>query len=272
MAYSQEQIDKALETVLGQGASYEDVLGAAGQYGLTQADVDAAYARRTPADVSETLDLSGTAAPVAADPLKEYWAWNDPRYAAEDTPGQYGLLQYWNPVLQAAGFDMSKATRPVFETVEVPVYDANENQIGTRTVTRPKMTSMGESGMEYQAEEHTPEYYQAIDALRAAGYDVRARNPDADTYNTYYGIIGPGNKVLQDIKVKGGNASGWEDFGNDLVESLVVLGPIALQFIPGIGTAVGTALGATGTAATVLGNAVIQGGLTAARCGDLEDV
>lgn len=289
MAYTQEQIDKALETVLGQGASYEDVVGAAGQYGLSQADVDAAYSRRTPASVSEPLDLSRPAdiaaqnavtaeqnAAAASDLInKEYWAWNDPRYAPEDSPGQYGLEQYWDQLLKTTGFDMSKATRPVFETVEVPVYDDSGYQIGTRSVTRPQMTSSGESGMEYALEERTPEYYKAIDALRAAGYDVRARNPDADTYNTYYGIIGPGGKVLQDIKVKGGNASGWEDFGNDLVEALVTLGPIALQFFPVAGQALGSAIlgaGANATAATALGNAIIQGGLTGLKGGDLSDV
>ncbi len=47
-----------------------------------------------------------------------------------------------------------------------------------------------------------------------------------------------------------------------------VVAPIALNaFFPGLGVAIGSALGASGTAAAVVGNAVIQGGLGAAAGG-----
>lgn len=44
--------------------------------------------------------------------------------------------------------------------------------------------------------------------------------------------------------------------------------PIAAAFIPGVGPAIGAALGASGAAATVLGNAVLQGTLAEAQGGD----
>lgn len=48
-----------------------------------------------------------------------------------------------------------------------------------------------------------------------------------------------------------------------------IVAPIALSiFVPGLGAAIGGALGASGTAATVIGNAVVQGGLSAAGGGD----
>ena len=48
-----------------------------------------------------------------------------------------------------------------------------------------------------------------------------------------------------------------------------IVAPIALSiFVPGLGAAIGGMLGASGTAASVVGNALIQGGLSAAGGGD----
>lgn len=48
-----------------------------------------------------------------------------------------------------------------------------------------------------------------------------------------------------------------------------VVAPIALSiFVPGLGAAIGGALGASGTAASVIGNALVRGGLSAAGGGD----
>ncbi len=48
-----------------------------------------------------------------------------------------------------------------------------------------------------------------------------------------------------------------------------IVAPIALSiFVPGLGTAIGSALGASGAAASVIGNALVQGGLSAAGGGD----
>jgi hypothetical protein len=48
-----------------------------------------------------------------------------------------------------------------------------------------------------------------------------------------------------------------------------VIAPIALSiFVPGLGAAIGGALGASGTAASVVGNALVRGGLSAAGGGD----
>jgi hypothetical protein len=48
-----------------------------------------------------------------------------------------------------------------------------------------------------------------------------------------------------------------------------IVAPIALSiFVPGLGAAIGGALGASGTAASVIGGAIVQGGLSAAGGGD----
>ncbi len=48
-----------------------------------------------------------------------------------------------------------------------------------------------------------------------------------------------------------------------------IVAPIALSiFVPGIGAAIGSALGASGAAAPIIGNALVQGGLSAAGGGD----
>ena len=48
-----------------------------------------------------------------------------------------------------------------------------------------------------------------------------------------------------------------------------IVAPIALSiFVPGLGTAIGSALGAGATAAPIIGNALVQGGLSAAGGGD----
>jgi len=54
-----------------------------------------------------------------------------------------------------------------------------------------------------------------------------------------------------------------------IVENPVALASLALSVaLPGVGTAIGSALGASGTAATVIGNAVVQGTLAEAQGGD----
>jgi hypothetical protein len=54
-----------------------------------------------------------------------------------------------------------------------------------------------------------------------------------------------------------------------VVEDPVALAAVALSIAaPGIGTAIGSALGASGTAATVIGNAVVQGAVAEAQGGD----
>lgn len=60
-------------------------------------------------------------------------------------------------------------------------------------------------------------------------------------------------------------------FTSDLGKLVATVGPIALSLaFPGLGNAVGTALGATGTAATVIGNAAIAGLTTGVITGDVE--
>lgn len=54
-----------------------------------------------------------------------------------------------------------------------------------------------------------------------------------------------------------------------VIEDPVALAAVALSIAaPGIGTAIGSALGASGTAATVIGNAVVQGAVAEAQGGD----
>ena len=58
-------------------------------------------------------------------------------------------------------------------------------------------------------------------------------------------------------------SGGWID---DLVKAGLVIAPSLIA--PGLGTTVGTALGATGAAASALGNAVVQGAIAEASGGD----
>lgn len=57
--------------------------------------------------------------------------------------------------------------------------------------------------------------------------------------------------------------------GSGLSDFISFAAPIALMAFPGVGTALGTALGATGATASALGGAIIGGGLSAATGGNV---
>lgn len=98
----------------------------------------------------------------------------------------------------------------------------------------------------------SPEEYEVIEAM----WGKAEINP-----NTGIGEYGFLSKLWK--KVKGAVKK--------IVKSKIfqVVAPIALSiFVPGLGTAIGSALGAGATAAPIIGNALVQGGLSAAGGGD----
>lgn len=62
--------------------------------------------------------------------------------------------------------------------------------------------------------------------------------------------------------------SSWNDFR----DAVKMAAPMFLSAIPGLGTAIGSALGASGSWAPIVGNAAMSGGLTALQGGGLGDV
>ena len=98
----------------------------------------------------------------------------------------------------------------------------------------------------------SPEEYQAIEAM----WGPAEINP-----NTGIGEYGFLSKIWK--KVKGAVK---KIFSSKIFQ---VIAPIALSmFAPGLGTWVGGALGASGAAAPIVGNALIRGGMSAAGGGD----
>ena len=98
----------------------------------------------------------------------------------------------------------------------------------------------------------SPEEYEVIEAMWGKA-DI---NP-----NTGIGEYGFLSKIWKKIK-KG---------VKKIVKSKIfqIVAPIALSiFVPGLGAAIGSALGAGATAAPIIGNALVQGGLSAAGGGD----
>lgn len=138
-----------------------------------------------------------------ADVSSEYWAYNDPRWANDPAYGNPEKMKYmgpWDQVLQATGFQGR-----VFQPMYTEMADPNGG------------TMLLESGQQY-----TPEAKAAIDQLRSSGYDLRWKNPDRDTYNTYWGFVTP--QGVQDIKFEG------SDVGN-------ILKPLIKTWGAGLGLA-----------------------------------
>lgn len=98
----------------------------------------------------------------------------------------------------------------------------------------------------------TPEEYEVIEAM----WGPAETNPD--TGLPEYGFL---SKLWKKVKkaVK-------KVFSSQIFQ---VVAPIALSiFAPGLGTAIGSALGASGTTASIVGNALLRGGMSAAGGGD----
>lgn len=98
----------------------------------------------------------------------------------------------------------------------------------------------------------SPEEYQAIEAM----WGPAEINP-----NTGIGEYGFLSKIWKKVK-----SAVKKIFKSKIFQTLA---PIALSiFAPGLGTAIGSALGAGATAAPIIGGALVQGGLSAAGGGD----
>lgn len=184
-----------------------------------------------------------------ADVSSEYWAYNDPRWAADPSYGNPETMKYmgpWDQVLQATGF-----TGRVFQ----PAYTEMEDPNGG--------TMLLESGQQY-----TPEAKAAIDQLRSSGYDLRWKHPDRSTYNTYWGFVTP--EGVQDIKFEG------SDVGNiikPLIKTwgaglgLAGLGAGINSLLGGAGAGTGIGAGTAVGAANALTPAAIEAGLGTAGYG-----
>ena len=210
---------------------------------------DAGYVDPGPQFTPVTSSPLWAAAPAG---MEQYWGWNDPRWGAwGETPEAMKYRGPWEQVLKAMNFQGSK---PDAETAK----RANDPR-GIYKFYGDAETGEGQLAL-------SPDAKAAIDKLRAAGYDLRQKNPDRSTFNTYYGLVTPSGEV-EDIKIA----------GSDLGEGLRAMTPfIALMAGPlgaQLGATVGGALGVTSAVGQqAIGSALVKAGLTAAQGGEFGDV
>lgn len=158
-----------------------------------------------------------------AEVSSEYWAYNDPRWAADPSYGNPETMKYmgpWDQVLQSTGFKGR-----VFQPAYTEMADPNGG------------TMLLESGQQY-----TPEAKAAIDQLRSSGYDLRWKHPDRSTYNTYWGFVTP--EGVQDIKFEG------SDVGN-IIKPLIKTWGAGLG-LAGLGAGINSFLGGAGAGTNAL--------------------
>jgi SOS response regulatory protein OraA/RecX len=134
----------------------------------------------------------------------------------------------------------------------------------TRKPTMDELASLGRRGDTELAHVNTQEKAM-LEAMGGAG-----------TINPYTGM--PEYGWLDDVWEGIKDVGSWVDDNvlqpvkNFVVENPAIVSLATTFLIPGLGTAIGTALGASGTAAAALGAAVISGGTTALSGGDLKDI
>lgn len=158
-----------------------------------------------------------------AEVSSEYWAYNDPRWAADPAYGNPDTMKYmgpWDQVLQSTGFKGR-----VFQPAYTEMADPNGG------------TMLLESGQQY-----TPEAKAAIDQLRSSGYDLRWKHPDRSTYNTYWGFVTP--EGVQDIKFEG------SDLGDAIMPMIKVFG--AGLGLANLGAGLNSLLGGAGAGTNAL--------------------
>lgn len=158
-----------------------------------------------------------------AEVSSEYWAYNDPRWAADPAYGNPDTMKYmgpWDQVLQSTGFKGR-----VFQPAYTEMADPNGG------------TMLLEYGQQY-----TPEAKAAIDQLRSSGYDLRWKHPDRSTYNTYWGFVTP--EGVQDIKFEG------SDVGN-IIKPLIKTWGAGLG-LANLGAGLNSLLGGAGAGTNAL--------------------
>lgn len=184
----------------------------------------------------------------------EYWAWDDPRLGGDTN--KYGGP--WDQVLKAAGFKGG----PIDPITASMTND--RSGVYKAYLSGETMNENGGWDPRYELG-YSPEAISAIDKFRASGYDLRIKNPDKRTFNTYWGFVTP--EGVEDIKIA----------GSDLGEGLRAMTPfIALMAGPlgaQLGATVGGALGVTSAVGQqAIGSALVKAGLTAAQGGEFDDV
>ena len=177
---------------------------------------DAAYVDYGPQITPVTSSPLWAAAPAG---MEQYWAWNDPRwgqFGISPETNKYPINDVWDQLLKSTGFQGK-----LYEEGWTDAYDEVGNLIAVPFTGG-----------------RTPEAKAAMDQLRAKGYDVRQKNPDRRTFNTYYGIVTP--QGVQEVKIKG------SDMGTALQE-MAKFAPYMLAFVGGV-TGLNALLGGAGAA------------------------